>query len=231
MNTKNPQLSRFGYGPGSPSAKARARRMEEFERRFLTLAALSVIDLGGVPSFWTHGVRHPRRVTCVNLDPLITVPAEDGGLDPQLDWITCVRADAIQFDAEAADLVVSNSLIEHLGGVGPRSAFADTVKRLGRGYWVQTPYRYFPIEPHWMFPGMQFLPLKARQVVARRHWGVGTTYERDFATRAAAWTELIGITEMEQLFPEGEIWRERTAGLTKSIVAIRQVPDQATPRP
>ena len=27
---------------------------------------------------------------------------------------------------------------------------------------VQIPYRYFPIEPHWLFPGLQFLPQRAR---------------------------------------------------------------------
>ena len=33
---------------------------------------------------------------------------------------------------------------------------------------MQTPYRYFPIEPHWIAPGMQFLSARffepARQV-------------------------------------------------------------------
>ena len=27
---------------------------------------------------------------------------------------------------------------------------------------VQTPYRYFPVEPHWLFPGLQFLPMGLR---------------------------------------------------------------------
>ena len=31
---------------------------------------------------------------------------------------------------------------------------------------MQTPYRYFPIEPHWLFPGMQFLPLPVRWSIA-----------------------------------------------------------------
>ncbi len=38
--------------------------------------------------------------------------------------------------------------------------------------WVQTPYRYFPIEPHWIFPGFQFLPLSARTEISRR-WPLG----------------------------------------------------------
>jgi hypothetical protein len=32
--------------------------------------------------------------------------------------------------------------------------------------------------------------------------------------------ELLGMTEMEHYFPHSIIWRERVAGLTKSLVAI-----------
>jgi hypothetical protein len=195
--------------------------MTELLRRFPDLGELSVLDLGGVPGFWLAAPVQPRHLTCVNLDPRILVPSDDGGLDPSLPWVDCLHGDACAIDGPVADLVVSNSLIEHVGGVAARQRLADTIRRLGQRYWVQTPYRYFPIEPHWMFPGMQFLPLRARQLVARRHWSVGTRYTPDHAAHEALWTELLGVTEMRHLFPEAEIWRERLAGITKSIVAVR----------
>jgi hypothetical protein len=43
----------------------------------------------------------------------------------------------------------------------------------------------------------------------------------DYAMQQARWTELIGITEMRELFPDGEIWRERLAGLIKSVIAVK----------
>jgi len=235
VTDRNPNQSPLGYGPGSPSAMARERRMTEFLQRFPHIELMSVIDLGGVPDFWLKAPRHPRELVCVNLDSRITVPVSQGGHDPNLDWIRCVQADACAFRGVHADLVVSNSLIEHVGGVGPREALARTVQILGAAYWVQTPYRYFPVEPHWMFPGMQFLPLRARQVVARRHWSVGTKYSREYADREATWTELIGKTELRQLFPDAQIWEERLLGLTKSIVAVRvageaESRDTAVPR-
>ncbi|HEX4060865.1 MAG TPA: UDP-N-acetylmuramoyl-tripeptide--D-alanyl-D-alanine ligase [Streptosporangiaceae bacterium] len=55
------------------------------------------------------------------------------------------------------DLVFSNSLIEHVGGHERRERFADTVHQLSGAYWVQTPYRYFPVEPHW-HPARSFCP-------------------------------------------------------------------------
>ena len=36
------------------------------------------------------------------------------------------------------------------------------------------------------------------------------------------WTELIGITELRSYFPDSEVLHEKVAGLTKSIVAVRQ---------
>jgi hypothetical protein len=103
----------------------------------------------------------------VNLD----ARAGDGNLG-----IRCVVADACTYDEPTVDLVVSNSLIEHVGGVGPRRQLAETIRGLAPQYWVQTPYRYFPLEPHWMFPGMQFLPLNVRARLARRRWTVGTRW-------------------------------------------------------
>ena len=90
-------------------------------------------------------------------------------------------------------------------------------------HWVQTPYRYFPVEPHWLFPGMQFLPLSARSTIAHRwplvHTRPGT---RADAVRDALWVELVSITEMRHYFPGSEIHREQVAGLTKSVVAAKR---------
>ena len=49
-------------------------------------------------------------------------------------------------------------------------------------------------------------------------------------TRSADWpagvetaldVELISVTEMRYLFPQSEIHRERIAGMTKSLIAVR----------
>ena len=208
----NPNSSRLGYGPGSISARARAKRMREFLRQFPDLADLRVVDLGGTASFWTAMPVMPAEVTCVNLD-------ERAG--DEASGVRCVVADACTYSGPGVDLVVSNSLIEHVGGVAPRAQLATTVRSLAPRFWVQTPYRYFPVEPHWVFPGMQFMPLSIRARLARRHWTVGTVMDEQYAFRQALWTELISMTELRALFPEAEIWSERMMGLVKSIVAVK----------
>lgn len=199
----------------SLSARARRKRFAELLRRFPTLADMTVLDLGGTPGFWAGAPVRPRHVTIVNLDDM-------GGGSQGID---VVQADACDLPAEATgrsyDLTFSNSLIEHVGGHQRRLQFAKQVRAAAPHYWVQTPYRYFPLEPHWVFPGQQFLPAPARAYISRT-WKAG--HIRSDVSSAVAdvlWVELLGVTELRHYFPEADIYRERFGGLTKSITAVR----------
>ncbi len=173
---------------------------------------MRVLDLGGTPEFWLRAPVRPAHVTSVNLRSAVA---------PET-WITTVVADACQYAETGFDLVFCNSLIEHVGGIARRRQLAGVVASAGHRFWVQTPYRYFPLEPHWLFPGFQWLPLKMK-VAVTRHWRYGHRYQRDprTALRLALEVELLSITEMRALFPTGHLWMERSAGLVKSLVAVR----------
>jgi SAM-dependent methyltransferase len=121
-----------------------------------------------------------------------------------------VRGDAraLPFEPDSFDIAYSNSLLEHLDPAD-RPRFAAEIRRVAGRYWVQTPNRYFPIEPHVLLPGLQFLPEQAR----RRLWRLGmprTPYEP---------IELLSAADLRELFPDALILRERFAGLSKSVIA------------
>jgi len=201
--------------PRSLSARARAKRWDELMRRFPSLAEMRVLDLGGLPDFWRKSAVRPTHVTTVNL-----VAA-----DSDEPWVNHIVGDACApegLSGEKFDLVVSNSLLEHVGGYARRRQLTDVIHGFADRHWVQTPYRYFPIEPHWAFPGLQFLPVSAR-AAAIRVWPLGHAKAEGWAASADAVlaTELLSLTEMRLLFPESDIWHERAAGLTKSLVAVR----------
>ena len=198
---------------GSLTHRCRQQRNEEFKRRFPDLAEMRVLDLGGTAVSWRVAGLRAKSVTIVNLDP---------SEDPEEPWMETVQGDACLGGFGKYDLVFSNSVLEHVGGHGRRQQFADVVQGSAPLWWVQTPYRYFPIEPHWLFPGFQFLPFRAR-VLVTQHWNVGhnpvVKDEREAAALVAS-TELVSATEMRAYFPGSGIWFERIAGVPKSIVAL-----------
>lgn len=209
--------SRFvdATNPLSISARARRRRWAKFAAAFPSIVDMHVLDLGGTPDFWESAPERPERVTLVNLRSFSST-----------DLIIAVQGDACCPPAGITnsnfDLVVSNSLLEHVGGHAQRSRLADVIHAASSRHWVQTPYRYFPVEPHWLFPGLQFLPFAARVAVTNR-WKLGNrfTTSRQEAIDSVHEVDLIGITQMADYFPDSVIWREKFGGLVKSIVAIR----------
>ena len=121
-----------------------------------------------------------------------------------------VRADAaagLPFAENEFDLVYCSSVIEH---VQPqrRAAFAAEIRRVGRGWFVQTPAFSFPIEPHSLLPAAHWLPVRPR----RPYWRLGA---------AGGWEEiqLLRRAEMERLF--GPARAERFGPLVKSWVCVR----------
>ena len=201
--------------PTSLAGRSRLARWNELNRRFPDIEACTVLDLGGTSQFWRNAPLKPAHATVLNL----------GDDEAAESWITVVTGDACAPPPEIAnryDVVFSNSLIEHVGGHFQRLRMAEVVHARADRYWIQTPYRYFPVEPHWVAPGMQFLPFRARVEMSRR-WPVGHYRDADAsdAVDLVAEVELLSKTEMTRYFPDADLWWDRFAGLPKSMVAVR----------
>ena len=85
-----------------------------------------------------------------------------------------------------------------------------------RRFYVQTPNRWFPIEPHYQLPLFQFLR-RARPQSAQPALHAGLA-------GGGQWEEitLLGARDLRRLFPDAEIHREKVLGLTKSLIAVRR---------
>jgi hypothetical protein len=208
---------RLASDPGSLGERRREERLRWLADTFPDLPQMSVVDLGGRVVTWKRAPVRPKRVLVVNLEPPKTDVPE---------WVDFELGDACALPAHITrnqyDLVFSNSVIEHVGGHERRLRFAESVHQLANAYWVQTPYRYFPIEPHWIAPGMQFLPALARIGLGRR-WPFAYTVRmsREEVVKQVLWTELIDITQMRHYFPDSVLRKERVFGIPKSLIAYR----------
>jgi Methyltransferase domain len=188
----------------------RSRRMKQFIREFKVTTDTRVLDIGGMPFNWTLD----------SINPVLTFANLSAEHSPT---VVC-DARHMPFKDGSFDIVYSNSVIEHVGGWDSQRAFASECRRVGERYYVQTPNKWFPIEPHWVAPFIHWMPQRARYRFARYFTVRGILEKpspewcRDFLEH----TRLLTISEVRRLFPDGEIWRERLAGLTKSIIAVKR---------
>ena len=197
----------------------RSRRMRRFEQTFAITNETRILDVGGTPFNWAFLEARPR-VTIVNL------PYSCEPWDPRF---TCVFGDGrrLPFADNSFDIVFSNSVIEHVGDMESQRQFAAEIARVGRAYWVQTPNRGFPVEPHMMTPFLHYLPRAWQNWIARR-FTVWALIERPSADRWQFYIDhylrdirLLDAGDMQRLFPEAEIVRERLGGITKALIGIK----------
>jgi hypothetical protein len=175
-----------------------------------------ILDIGGTETYWkTMGLATDDQVfiTLLNLaDDHVTMP-----------HITSIIGDArsIQAGDHSFDIVFSNSVIEHVGSYQDQKQMANEVKRVGKRYFVQTPNKFFPLEPHFLFPLFQFLPVKVR-IRLLQTFNLGWFKKTPDVIQARKIVEsirLLGKDEFCKLFPDAVIYEEKVIGLTKSFVA------------
>lgn len=204
--------------PDSLANRFRRRRTRVFEELCDSLPRpVRILDVGGVEHFWrVTGLadrsdveivllnREPQRPTAANISALVGDARE-----------------MAELDENEFPVVFSNSVIEHVGGWDDQMSMAREIRRVGTRYFVQTPNRNFPVEPHFLFPGFQFLPISARVALVRR---LALGYhpvlpDPEEAHRAVTEIRLLSGDELERLFPDSDLYRERLLGMTKSFVA------------
>ncbi len=141
----------------------------------------------------------------------------------------------LPFEDGAFDIVVSNSVIEHVTAskvlcldesisqrdwlalaVANQRGFAQEIMRVGKQYFVQTPHRDFPFDMHLWLPFTNWLPHSVTRKIVKmsdRYW---------VKHNGIADWNLLDTREMQELFPDGAVHVERLAGLPKSIVAYKR---------
>lgn len=192
----------------------RTARMERFERMFGLGADDRVIDIGGTAFNW-------RLVSVLPWVVLVNPDQQEGDGEK-------IRAEtgdgrALAYPDYSFDIAYSNSVIEHVGDWAAQQAFARETARLAPAYYVQTPYRWFPVEPHTLAPFIHYLPLPLYRRLVRWFslWGL---LERPNAKRVGRMVDNIRLLDraaLRALFPDAVIMTERVLGLPKSLIAVR----------
>jgi len=188
----------------------RRHRMARFARVLDGLNGKRILDIGGSERFWREWPG--ADVTLLNVH-----------------FIDVAERPRIQADAtstglcdDAYDIAFSNSVVEHLGTWERQEAFAREVSRVAPAYWVQTPARGFPVDPHLMAAFVHWLPKRWQHRLARfTPWALLRGPDPQLRRHVVDELRLLTAGEVRRLFPDATIERERVLGLTKSYVAYR----------
>ncbi len=193
------------------------RRRFYFVRQLLTALPPSyeLLDVGGTLEFWQQVKFSPADGKIVLYNVKEIGVTETGIINMVGD-----ARNMHEFPDKRFDVVFSNSVIEHVGTYQQQRQMAHEIQRVGRRYCVQTPNRYFPIEPHVLWPCFQFLPRHWQIFIlthSRSLWGWRITSQQE-AEQYVNGIRLLNEKELRALFPEADIYRERFLGLTKSFL-------------
>jgi hypothetical protein len=130
---------------------------------------------------------------------------------------------ALPFPDKSFDLAFSNAVIEHVLGEGRQELFAREVMRVARSWFITTPNFWFPFEPHYCLPFIQFLPRPVQREYNRL---LGMHIPRGQLQEIA----LLSARQMARLFPTSNIARVRVTFWPETLVAYRIDPERAQAR-
>lgn len=224
-------MSLLGEIAARYSSRARRRRAQIFTQRLKPTAEDRILDLGSEDGAHIASiVPYRSNVTIADiseealeagakgrgfqtllLDESAQIPVPDGHFDivfcsSVIEHVTVDKADAYSYE-DGAEFVHA--------ALRRQRRLADEIRRVGASYFVQTPNRYFIIESHTWLPGIvAFLPrrLLVRLIpIFNRFWPKDTSPDWNLLTER----------EFTTMFPDADIVRERSLGMTKSLMAVK----------
>ena len=211
------------HNTSSISAKLRTKRFALFKSLFSSTSyPLKILDVGGKETIWSReGFCTPSAINKFQITILNIYKEKTSS--PNIISIVGDARNMSEFADGEFDMVFSNSVIEHVGNYNDKMQMAKEIQRVGKKYFVQTPNFYFPIEPHFVYPFFQFLPLQIKvwilMHIGRRRKKVAS---REQAKNIVNGINLLTKKEFIKLFPKAIIFEEKFLGLTKSFIAYEK---------
>ncbi len=207
----------------SLSTELRKKRFELFRGLFEGLLKtqkrpIRILDVGGRSTTWeragfTQYDRSQVQITILNTEPA-------SSRYPHIQTVCGDARSMPQYSDQSFDIVFSNSVIEHVGDFADQTRMAEEIRRVGQRYFLQTPNRFFPVEPHFLFPLFQFFPLWFKMLLIR-NFNLGwrpQTSDPTAARELALSVQLLGKHQLMRLFPGAKVYAEKFWGMHKSYM-------------
>jgi hypothetical protein len=200
----------------------REKRFQFFEEkvktRFKGRDKITVLDVGGTQKYWEDKkiVQDMNlHITILNLEE---IPVSGSHFSSMAGDATNLS----EYGENSFDLVFSNSVIEHLYTWENQQKMAREIRRVGKNYFVQSPNKYFVIEPHYALPIFQFIPKKLGYLIlTKTKLSRFNKWDPQAAQQYLDEIRLLSLKDMRYLFPDGSVYREEVFGMDKSFTLYR----------
>jgi len=197
----------------------REKRLSEFVKLYPDINNLNVLDVGGRPMMWEMLERqfglYPKSLVILNteLETDLSVGYE----------VVVGDGCNIHFEDDSFDLVFSNSVIEHVGNMDDIKKFAKETSRVGKKVYIQTPNRWFFVEPHIVAIFIHWLPRKLYRVLGflsiRR---ISLLGKRKKYYQIFDGIRLLSKSEVREIYPDKHVSYEKVMGMVKSFIVTDQ---------
>lgn len=201
-------------------ARFRPGRIKQLKSSFPQINGTGqILDVGGTSGWWQMVQPKNKKITIINLDGRQRAAVLAAGFG-----FAVADARALPYKDDEFDLVISNSVIEHVGGWEDQKRCAQEMLRCGRAVYVQTPNFWFPIEPHLIAPFIHWLPRPALRLMVRWFsvWGWVTKPSQEQVDIMIDSIHLLSRKDIVSLFPGCEIVCEKFLFLSKSYIVMRR---------
>ena len=175
---------------------------------------VTILDVGGKINYWENrnlAGNNDYQITLLNID-----------LEESLySNIKTIKGNATQMselEDNSQDYTI-NTLLD-LYDFENQSKMALEVQRVGKKYLIQTPNKYFFLEPHYLLPFFQFLPNSLKYfILTKTKLSRLKKWDQEFAKQYIEEIRLLSEKEMKILFPKSKIYYEKFFGMNKSFTA------------
>lgn len=235
MSNKAPQTTAVRMtdyeNPTSLGSRFRARRTGPLKQLIRDAHAkygqVRLLDIGGRKTYWNilpPGFLEQHQVTVT----ILNLPEELQGADDKI--FKHVAGDAcnmVDYPDKHFHIAHANSVIEHVGGWTNVKRFASEAGRVAEGLFIQTPYFWFPVEPHYVAPFFHWFPRPIQETLVQR-FALGHSAKKcptleSAISRIDGTPRLLDLRAYRLLFPDCKIIKERFFLLTKSLIAVREL--------
>jgi SAM-dependent methyltransferase len=166
------------FSLGHPLARLRShyawRARERMLQRFLTVfrpgPQTRVLDLGVTPDLTLPESNHfeqrypfPGSLTAASIEDIAPLR----GHFPEVALVR-IGLEDLPFADGTFDLVFCSAVLEHVGDQDRQRHFISELMRVGKGFFLTTPNRWFPLEFHTLLPVLHWLPQRRHQQALRR---------------------------------------------------------------